>query len=48
MKWNWEGEEVLTTAEAEEKCDVEPGATRNEDLWYGIAIKSGRRNNVGK
>ena len=32
----------LTTADAEEKCDVEEGVTRDDDL-NGMAIKSGTR-----
>jgi len=38
----------LTTADAEIKCDVEKGVTRDEHLWNGMAINSGTRNNVGK
>ena len=42
------GKRRLTTADAKVKCDVEEGFTRGEDLWYGMAIKSGTRNDAGK
>ena len=41
------GKRGLTTADAKVKCDIEEGLIGDEDLWYGMAIKSGTRNDAG-
>jgi hypothetical protein len=37
------GRRGLTTADAEEKRDIEEGVIRDDDLWYGNKVRNDRR-----